>query len=366
MAVKASYSITIASINDVTSTSRYYLLQSSTLAAPSKPTASPPGGSWQTTEPTYAEGSTNSLYFVDETIFSDGTWAYSDVSLSSSYEAAKAAYNKAAAAYAAAATTAQHFWADTDGAHISSTGDHDTSGFHQLMTSVKNAFMHGTTELMTISDNLIELGKNSPSSIIKMCGGKVAVSAVSDTKDRYTGILSGDYGAKIRSTNGTVSVGVDGFQNLISMVSGYLLLDDVTDAPTQVSMRRFITAIQPVVLYNGGAALSYDTAPGDGTTGTVTLSETAANFKRMKILYRTNDSSYQSCEVVSPNGRLACLYAVDAFNSASSANIKTANVLISGESMTVQNAVEVDITTSLGGGGAVVNHIYVVRVEGIR
>lgn len=175
MAVKASYSITIASINDVTSTSRYYLLQSSTLAAPSKPTASPPGGSWQTTEPTYTEGSTNSLYFADETVFSDSSWAYSDVSLSTSYEAAKAAYNKAAAAAAAAAATAQHFWADADGAHISSTGDHDTSGFHQLMTSVKNAFMHGTTELMTISESLIELGKNSVSSAIKMCGGSLVI-----------------------------------------------------------------------------------------------------------------------------------------------------------------------------------------------
>ena len=133
-----------------------------------------------------------------------------------------------------------------------------------------------------------------------------------------------------------------------------------------VPFSRLATAIQPVVLYNGGAALTYDTAPGAGTNGNVTLSETAANFKRMKILYRTNDSSYQSCEVVSPNGRIACLCAVDAVEVDSSANIKAAKVLISGESITVQNAVEVDITTSHGGGGAVVNHIYVVRVEGRR
>ena len=177
MAVKASGSVTVASITDVASTTRYYLLQASTLTAPAAPTASPPGGSWSATEPTYSEGSTNSLYTCDQTVFSDGTWSYSSVSLSSSYEAAKAAYNKAVAAANTAAATDQHFWADTDGAHVSSTGDHDTSGFHQLMTSVKNAFMRGTTELMTISEDLIELGKNSTSAAIKFCGGLAKIKA---------------------------------------------------------------------------------------------------------------------------------------------------------------------------------------------
>ena len=80
---------------DVTVTCRYYLLQASNLSAPSKPTRNPPGGSWSKTEPSYTSGSTNTLYFVDLTVFSDGTWAYSSVSKSSAYEAAKEAYNKA-------------------------------------------------------------------------------------------------------------------------------------------------------------------------------------------------------------------------------------------------------------------------------
>ena len=80
---------------DVTATCRYYLLQASNLSAPSKPTRNPPGGSWSKTEPSYTSGSTNTLYFVDLTVFSDGTWAYSSVSKSSAYEAAKEAYNKA-------------------------------------------------------------------------------------------------------------------------------------------------------------------------------------------------------------------------------------------------------------------------------
>ena len=95
MAVKASGQITLSSVVDVYATYRYYLLQSSTAAVPSKPTTFPPANTWDDTEPGYTDGSTNSLYTVDCTVFSDGTYLYSAVSLSSSYEAAKAAYNKA-------------------------------------------------------------------------------------------------------------------------------------------------------------------------------------------------------------------------------------------------------------------------------
>lgn len=101
MAVKASATITLSSVVDVKSVWRYYKLQASTLSKPSKPTTNPPSG-WTTTEPSYTSGSTNSLYFCDLTVFCDGTFSYSDVSLSSSYEAAKAAYNKAVAAKDAA------------------------------------------------------------------------------------------------------------------------------------------------------------------------------------------------------------------------------------------------------------------------
>lgn len=101
MAVKASATVTLSSVVDVKSVWRYYLLQASTLSKPSKPTTNPPSG-WTTTEPSYTSGSTNSLYFCDLTVFCDNTFVYSDVSLSSSYEAAKAAYNKAVAAQNAA------------------------------------------------------------------------------------------------------------------------------------------------------------------------------------------------------------------------------------------------------------------------
>ena len=95
MAVKAAGQITLTSVVDVSAVYRYYLLQSSTAARPSAPTAFPPPSQWDDTEPTYTEGATNSLYTTECTVFSDDSFLYSLVSLSSSYEAAKVAYNKA-------------------------------------------------------------------------------------------------------------------------------------------------------------------------------------------------------------------------------------------------------------------------------
>lgn len=95
MAVKAKCEITLYRVVDIDKVTRYYLLQSSTATAPSKPTSNPPGGNWKTTEPSYTSGSTNTLYFVDLTVMTNGSFSYSAVSKSSSYEAAKEAWNKA-------------------------------------------------------------------------------------------------------------------------------------------------------------------------------------------------------------------------------------------------------------------------------
>ena len=49
--IKAKAEITIFNVKDVKSVTRYYLLQSSTVTAPAKPTTINPGGNWKTTEP---------------------------------------------------------------------------------------------------------------------------------------------------------------------------------------------------------------------------------------------------------------------------------------------------------------------------
>ena len=67
---------------------RYYLLQSSTLAAPEKPTTYPPPSTWATTEPIYSnpDNDPDTLYFVTCTVYANGAFEYSDVLISSTYE----------------------------------------------------------------------------------------------------------------------------------------------------------------------------------------------------------------------------------------------------------------------------------------
>lgn len=140
MAVKASAIITLSHLVDIVSTTRYYKLQSSTAAAPSKPTANPPSG-WSKTEPTYTAGSTNTLYSVDCTVFSNATFAFSDVSKSSSYEAAKEAYNKAQAAEKATETVKQEL---TDYKTEMSTN----------LDSITASVTETRTELTTTTENI--------------------------------------------------------------------------------------------------------------------------------------------------------------------------------------------------------------------
>lgn len=87
MAVLARNTITLAWVKDIASITRYYLLQASDLPAPAKPSTLIPAG-WSTTEPTYTPGETAmTLYVCDKTTYSDTTYEYTDVSVSSAYAA---------------------------------------------------------------------------------------------------------------------------------------------------------------------------------------------------------------------------------------------------------------------------------------
>ncbi len=93
--IKASATVTLSAIVDVQAVWRFYLIQSSTMSAPSKPTVYPPPATWIDSEPAFDSTKTETLYVVDCNVFSDGTFEYSGVSVSTSFEAAKSAYNKA-------------------------------------------------------------------------------------------------------------------------------------------------------------------------------------------------------------------------------------------------------------------------------
>jgi hypothetical protein len=227
------------------------------------------------------------------------------------------------------------------------------------MTSVKNAFMYGTTELMTISENLIELGKNSSTAVIKFCAGNGSIG-ITSSKELYLSGTDGAYLARQTDIDNGNDSGIglvdDNGSSLAVLHANRFSLGGPT-----ISSGRFYTAIVPAVLYNGGAALSYDTAPGAGTTGTVTLSETAANFSKLKIFFRTDDNAYGSYEVPFPNGKRVGLSSN--WSTGTSIWYKARAILISGTSITT---VEYGNVNSDGSSFSHTNVIYIVRVEGRR
>lgn len=174
MTVKAKAEITISRIIDIDKVTRYYLLQSSTATAPSKPTSNPPGGNWKTTEPSYTPSSTNTLYFVDLTVMTNGSFSYSAVSKSSSYEAAKEAWNKANnaqnTANNAAKTATNYLKGSEDGLVVGNMTD-ETLGSNVLIDPDSVNIRDGDTILARYSEKKIELGLNSKDSIIELCGG---------------------------------------------------------------------------------------------------------------------------------------------------------------------------------------------------
>lgn len=96
MGVKASGGISFSRVPSVESETRYFLLAESSSTAPSKPTTVPPTGGWTQTEPTYdGKSTTGVLYTCVLTKFTNDTFSYSEVSVSSSYEVSKSAYNQA-------------------------------------------------------------------------------------------------------------------------------------------------------------------------------------------------------------------------------------------------------------------------------
>ena len=116
-----------------------------------------------------------------------------------------------------------------------------------------------------------------------------------------------------------------------------------------------IIQCKPINLYNNSS----------GTSGTVSLSETAANFYYIEIFFRTNDGTdyVSSVRVYSPNGKTVGLNYVLA-DTGTSIYQKYAMAQISGTSITLSrqrehyyyNGSTVNVTSA--------TTIYVVRVDG--
>ena len=84
-----------------------------------------------------------------------------------------------------------------------------------------------------------------------------------------------------------------------------------------------------------GAHVLYDNA--SGTTGTITLAETAANFAFIDIMYAKLDNGsggYNTCRVYDPNGKRASFNQINPVSSANVMQIVFSKVVISGATIT--------------------------------
>ena len=119
--------------------------------------------------------------------------------------------------------------------------------------------------------------------------------------------------------------------------------------------------MKPTNLYNNAT----------GTTGTVTLSETSANFNFLKIYYYKDESGaggkvYHEATIYSPNGKLATLFSVHYAN-ATNHQMVSKVVQISGTSITHKYGMLTNITTSKTIGACEIqNAIYIIRIDGYR
>lgn len=208
MAIKASATITLSFMVDVKAIYRYYKLQASTASAPSKPTTNPPSSDWATSEPSYTSGSTNTLYFVDLTVFTNDTFSYSDVSKSSSYEAAKEAYNKAT--NAAKTATDYIYYDSADGLQIGDKSSGSWTGTRaQINSSAYNLLDQEGAALASFGVT---------ATIGKMTGNNVHIDSDSvDIRDQTTTLAS--FGANKIGDHNYTQMSCDGNLDIMSSFS---------------------------------------------------------------------------------------------------------------------------------------------------
>ena len=273
--------VTLNSIRDIEATYRFYKLQASTAAAPAKPTvkAIPPSG-WSKTEPTYTEGSTNSLYFVDLTIFTDGSFSYSDVCLSSSYEAAKTAYNKATAASntaTAANTTANSknavFYSDTQPISTGrkvydiwfDTGNDNSMYFWNGSTWTQKQFGTGAIGDQAITADLLAANSVTADKIVarSITAAKIATGTITANEIAANTITATEIAANTITANEITTQNIVGANGWINLAQGTFNYGDgaLSWNGSALNVTGIVTAtsgvIGPWILDNNGLRTEY-------------------------------------------------------------------------------------------------------------
>lgn len=220
--IEAESEITLFYVSEIDRTIRYYLLQAASADPPVKPAVYPPGGNWQTLEPEYIASSANSLYFTDLTILTNGDFSYSEVSKSSSYEAAKDAWNKADSI--AGDVTSLKEWQAEASSLITKDGIINTVGNYYATTTL----VDGVTTRVTEAESIIKQHSDSIEMTVKKDG---VISAINQTSESVK--ISAD---KISLTAAGLVEIINGGTTKISAdklnLSGYVTISSLSGAGT--------------------------------------------------------------------------------------------------------------------------------------
>ncbi len=114
-----------------------------------------------------------------------------------------------------------------------------------------------------------------------------------------------------------------------------------------------LSSVTPEVLYNDAT----------GTNGTVTLSNSSANYSYLEIFYRNNDNQYSSVKVYNPNGKYVSLlttYMASSYFMLKGARIQISNDKINKLGYYEGNAYNQATLTSNA------NNTYITRVLGYK
>ena len=375
MSVISSAQVTLAWSAGILATVRYYQLAAPTAATPTVPTSSSDLGSWTETEPT--ADVTKVLWTCERTVYADGTESWTKASKSTSYEAAKDAKSTATDAQTKAAALATVIHDGDDGVSVGRSADggatYPQGRTRQSGSSFEVLDAKGDA-ISSLSGDEVSLARGT--TFLRTMVGQDATGTPAPQWSLLTSLLS----CPIYIGKRDEAVGYED-DVTPEQLAAYIAFSAVGTNAGRIAMhaadgaeldgRALLTG--PTVLFDN-AAQALDTA--------IYLSDSAANYKRLKIFYKSDDSDYCSVEVYHPDGKTVALQiARPAYAYATGAApvmwVKSKIVKISGATIdTVRVStygggenylrMQKNLSSSGSGGYEMADKVGIIRVEGYK
>jgi len=298
--VLAIASSTLAWSAGILATVRYYQLAAPTAATPTVPTSSSSLGSWTETEPT--ADITKVLWTCERTVYADGTESWSKASKSTSYEAAKDAKSTATDAQSKAEALATVIHDGDDGVSVGKSADGGTTypqGRTRQSGSAFEVLDAKGDAISSLSGDEVSLARGT--TFLRTMVGQDATGTPAPQWSLLTSLLS----CPIYIGKRDEAVGYEG-DVTPEQLAAYIAFSAVGTNAGRISMHaaggvaldgRYLLTEPTELFYNESQAINTS----------IPLSDSAGNYKRLKIFYKSDDSDYCSVEVYNPNGKTVAL-----------------------------------------------------------